>query len=169
MWDKIHSASKEVYGLVKPVRIHSHIKALDVAPSNLPIVMWLVLVAKRDVSDVVLAHKLLERFDDDGLGLTLREISRHEGCTNLQFRGVIHPFVFGGANLESFVMVGKAIVEDVLSDFLSGQHDECEIFGAVRLCKRMNFNFTAIVVRIPHNAPEDVGGGVISKDLAFEV
>jgi hypothetical protein len=55
---------------VKPVRIHSRIETLDVASSSLPIVMWLVLVSERDVSDVVLTHELLERFGDDILGLT---------------------------------------------------------------------------------------------------
>jgi hypothetical protein len=66
-------------------------------------------------------------------------------------------------------MVGEAIVEDVLSGFLSGQHDECEIFGVFRFGKRENLYFTAIVVGVPHNAPKDIGGGVISKGLAFEV
>ena len=54
VWTKIHSMSKNIHGFVKPIRVHSRIEALDVAPSNLPIITLNALVAKCNIGNVVL-------------------------------------------------------------------------------------------------------------------
>ena len=66
-------------------------------------------------------------------------------------------------------MIGKTIVEDVLSSFVGGQYDECEILIGVRFGKREYPYFMTVVVRVSHDAPKNVGGRVVSKGLSLKV
>ena len=52
------------------------------APSSLPVVIRVMLVSKRDVGDVALAHKFLDEFGDCRLRFSLREIVRDECSTD---------------------------------------------------------------------------------------
>lgn len=99
MWSKVDTASENVGGFVKPLRVNRGVEALNMIPTRLFVGVGLVIVAKVNVDYVIRNKCLLDDPWDGGLCVTLREVVG-DGCDiYAEFRRVANASVAGDANL----------------------------------------------------------------------